>query len=222
MILCCVIHTSSKSFSMWKSVIFPKKLHQSNPDRVLLQICSLFGGPSLVVFPRLAVIRTAGPVCLHLQRLDGADERQKCSTSTWTAQTLWGSKENCAFTCLWKSRWSSLGLGLLGDWRKSGTGERDRSALKTFSSSKHPVSIICRRGEEEVQVPFGRQRKRLWKYLVLPRDGNAACVEFGVEIFVRLVQTDSPQCGKLVDVQHIAAVHVPGLHKENNLNEAWG
>lgn len=53
MILCCVIHTSTKSSLMWKSVVFPKTFQQSNCDRVFLQTCNPFGGPSLVAFPRL-------------------------------------------------------------------------------------------------------------------------------------------------------------------------
>lgn len=120
---------------------------------------------------RPLVIRTAAPVCCHLQRLDGAEERQKSSTSTWTAQTLWGSKKkkinkNCAFTCLRKSRWSSLRPGLSGEWHLSRSGERHPSALKMFSSSKHPVSIIWSRGDERVQVHFRRQR---WKSVEVPR-----------------------------------------------------
>lgn len=54
------------------------------------------------------------------------------------------------------------------------------------------------------------------EYLILPGDGNAACVEFGVEVFVHLVQSDASQRGKLIDVQHVAAVHVPGLHKQKS------
>lgn len=55
--------------------------------------------------------------------------------------------QKAAFTCLRKIRWSRLRLGLSGDWHLSRSGERDPSAPKTFSSSKHPVSIIYRRGQ---------------------------------------------------------------------------
>lgn len=89
---------------------------------------------------------------------------------------------------------------------------------ETHQRQRHsaPQSSLCLLSTEEEKnrsrfTPD--RRKRLWKYLVLPGDGNAACVEFGVEIFVRLVQSDSPQCGKLIDVQHVAAIHVSGLHK---------
>lgn len=50
----------------------------------------------------------------------------------------------------------------------------------------------------------------------MPSDGDAARVKFGVEVFVRLVQGDSSQRGKLIDVQHVAAVHMPGLHKQKS------
>lgn len=217
---------------MWKSFIFPKKFQQSKRDRVLLQTCSPFGGPSLVVFPHLygryyivgcssektewfwiglwlfghqflsAFICSVWMVLMKDRNAQPLHELHRRSEET----------ENCAFTCLRKIRCSSLRPGLSGDWHLSRSGERDPSAPKTFSSSKHPVSIIYRR-EEQVQVHFRQKKKCLWKYLVLPGDGNAACVEFGVEILVRLVQSDSLQCGKLVDVQHVAAVHVSGLHK---------
>lgn len=122
--------------------------------------------------------------------------------------------QKAAFTCLRKIRWSRLRLGLSGDWHLSRSGERDPSAPKTFSSSKHPVSITYRRGQ--LRFCWGQRSNSLWKYLILPGDGNAACIEFGVEVFVRLVQSDSSQCGKLIDVQHVAAVHVPGLHQQKS------
>lgn len=230
-ILCCVIHTSTKSSSVWKSIIFPKRFQQPKGDG-LLQAWSPFGGPSLVVFPRLyggfdivgCSWEKRGCFWIGLW-LVGHQFLSAFICSVWmvlmkdrNAQPLCElhrrseGTENCAFTCLRKIRWSSLRLGLSGEWHTSRTGERDPSAPKTFSSSKHPVSIIYRRGGEQVQGDFRQRRRRLWTYLVLPGDGNAACGEFGVEIFVRLVQSYSPQCGKLIDVQHVAAVHVPGLH----------
>lgn len=219
---------------MWKSVIFPKNVSTLiNCDRVLLQSCSPFCGASLDEFPHLyggyCIVGCSSEkreyfwiafwlfgqqflsaficsVWMMLMKDRNAQPRHKLHGHSEEA-------ENCAFTYLRKIRWSSLRLGLSGDWHLSRSAERDPSAPKTFSSSKHPVSIIYSRWKEQVQAYFRQRRKCLWKYLVLPGDGNAACVEFGVEIFVRLVQSDSPQCGKLIDVQHIAAVHVPGLHK---------
>lgn len=94
------------------------------------------------------------PVCFHLLHLDGAEDKKKRSASTRAEQTPRGNRtgEGCKFTCLRKIRWSRLRLGLLGEWQISRFGEREPSGPKTFSSSKHPVSIIYRRREERVQV----------------------------------------------------------------------
>lgn len=53
-------------------------------------------------------------------------------------------------------------------------------------------------------------------YLILPRDGNAACSKFGVEVIVSLVQIHSLYCGELLYVQNILAVHRPGLEEGND------
>lgn len=92
------------------------------------------------------LLQSPASVCFHLQHLDDAEKKEKPSTSTWTAQTPPPKIQKAAFTCLRKIRWSRLRLGLSGDWHLSRSGERDPSAPKTFSSSKHPVSIIYRRG----------------------------------------------------------------------------
>lgn len=100
------------------------------------------------------LLQSAAAVCFHLQHLDDAEEREKTSTSTGTTPppphppSPPPAKQKAALTCLRKIRWSRLRLGLSGDWHRSRSGERDPSTPKTFSSSKHPVSIIYRRGGE--------------------------------------------------------------------------
>lgn len=100
------------------------------------------------------------------------------------------------------------GLTPVQVWRTRPISAKDIQLLKTSC-----VYYLEKGGGEQVQVHFSQRGRCLWKYLVLPGDRNAACVEFGVEIFVRLIQGDSSQRGKLINVQNISAIYVPGLHK---------
>lgn len=59
-----------------------------------------------------------------------------------------------------------------------------------------------------------RLRRRLRTRLLLPADRDTSCVELGVEVVVHLVQGDAPHCGELLDVLHVAAVHLSGLQEE--------
>lgn len=54
-----------------------------------------------------------------------------------------------------------------------------------------------------------------WQYFVLPGDWNAARVEFGVEVVVDVVQSDSLHRRKLLQVLHVIAVHQSGLKESN-------
>lgn len=49
------------------------------------------------------------------------------------------------------------------------------------------------------------------QHLALPWDGDGASGELGVEIVVRVIQVDALDRGELLNVQHILAVHGPGL-----------
>lgn len=49
------------------------------------------------------------------------------------------------------------------------------------------------------------------QHLALPWDGDGAGGELGVEIIVRVIQVDTLDRGELLNVQHILAVHGPGL-----------
>lgn len=57
-------------------------------------------------------------------------------------------------------------------------------------------------------------------HLVLPWDWYRACGELRVEVIVSMVQVDTFHSGELLDVQHIFAVHSPGL-KETGDSITW-
>lgn len=129
---------------------------------------------------------------------------------------------DCVLTCLRKIRCSRLRLGLSGVCDQTRSGDRDPAGPKVFSSLKHPVSITYRqrfrrfRWKEEDPGFSLDMKPRIWTYLVLPVDWNAARVELGVEVVVLLVQSDPLHCGKLFDVLHVAAVHQPGLEERKH------
>lgn len=144
------------------------------------------------------------------------EERQKYSAAT-KPHTRFEKQRGRVLTFLRKRRCSRPRLGFSGAWDHSRSGDRDPAGPKIFSSWKHPVSITCR----------GRRRRRFvvsvwtdastlprsWTYLVLPGYRDAACVELGVEVVVFVVQNDSLHCRKLVNVLHVAAVHLSGLQE---------
>lgn len=126
------------------------------------------------------------------------------------------SKTGLTLSCLRNMRRNRpcLALGLLGPKDQSRSGGRDPIGPNTFSSSKHPVSMSYE--QKWINAGFSCTRSDAngtcgYNHFVLPAPRNASRVEFGVELAVRLVQNDSPQCAELLDVLHVIAVHQSGL-----------
>lgn len=65
-------------------------------------------------------------------------------------------------------------------------------------------------GSEHIQL----LKALCFYHLTLPRDGHRARGELGVEVVVRVVQVDALHGGELLDVQHVLAVHGPGLGRQ--------
>lgn len=106
-------------------------------------------------------------------------------------------------------------MGGSGSCLQSRSGERVPLGPKTLRSLKHSVSTIwggrvglSRVAELELSPPFDGDPPQ---HLVLPGDGDAAGGKLGVEIVVGLVQVDAFHGGELLDVQHVLAIHGPGL-----------
>lgn len=84
---------------------------------------------------------TTGSLCFH-QNLNDAVwvKRGKISSAFHKAHTFWQNVFH-VLTFLRKIRRSRLRLGLSGAWDQMRSGDADPLGPKTFSSSKHPVSI---------------------------------------------------------------------------------
>ncbi len=53
-----------------------------------------------------------------------------------------------------------------------------------------------------------------WAYLCLPRNGDGAGIELGVEGVIRGIQIDSFHSRKLLDIQNVLGVYSMGLGRE--------